>query len=97
MDKLKILEAKVAELDSKIIQLTSFSLKESELLDLFLKIEKCADFESLQDLSKKIGKMQLSKHETLLFSLAARIRQNSLMSENIMYAMEKHFGTEVMQ
>lgn len=95
MDKLTILEAKIAELDKKLSTVAQVTLKESELIDLFLKIESCTDFDSLQELSISIGKMPITKYETLVFALAARIRQNSLTSERLddtVYAIQKELA-----
>lgn len=88
MDKLKILEAKVVELDRRLSMATQVTLKESELIDLFLRIESCRDFDTLQALSIEIGKMNISKYESLVFALAARIRQNSLRLDDVVNSMQ---------
>lgn len=88
MDRILILEAKLAELDKKLSTATQTSLKESQLLDLFFRIESCQDFDSLQALSTEIGKMPISKYESLVFALAARIRQNSLRLDDVVNSMQ---------
>lgn len=94
MDRFKLIEAKLEELDNKITKLSQNDLDESIFLDLFLNIENCKTFEDLQVVSNNIGQMRLPKQETLIFALAARIRQNTIVTEALdeaIYQLQKQF------